>query len=201
MASRYRDEKPLNPLARVSPGLPRMSLPSSPRPDPLAQRMIASVQHVRQGDVDVANRPRSLRERLFGTKGRREKRLEELDYNRTDAVCTLLEKEIALQCEALYLRCKDEVDNWLVAHRITSRRELIEAVTAQLDELKATIEDRRVSFNATVRRRMERLQDNQDMELLVDAEIEDMRSEIVEHLAFLRQLEEHFRAAVKERIG
>jgi hypothetical protein len=78
---------------------------------------------------------------------------------------------------------------------------LLAQVTLQIDAFKATIEERRASFTATIRKRVQRLHDNQDMEILVDAEVEELREEIREHMDFLRRIEEQFRNSLKERLG
>ena len=188
-----------NPLAGFSGGVDLASLQGDA--DPLGGGMLSAIRQVREHDTQYVQRDKGALARLFGRETERDKRIAQHELTQTSQVCSFLEKKLGLECEAIYLRCQDDVNNWLARHRIASRSDLISFATQQLQALKETIEQRRVDYTAYLRRRVERLRANQDMALLLEVESADLRTEMEEHLAFLRSLEEHFRAAIKERVG
>lgn len=192
--------QPFNPLASTSSGAVDLANPLG-KSDGLAAGMLSSVMNVRESDSQYVSRDQGMLSRLFGKTSERDKRITQHELAQTGQVCTFLEKKLALECEAIYLRCQDDVNNWLARHRIASRRDLIAFATLELQGLKNTIEDRRVEYTNYLRRRIQRLDQNSDMGLLMEAEAADMRVEMEEHLAFLRTLEEHFRQAVMQKIG
>lgn len=188
-----------NPLAPTPRGANALS--SLSQGDSQGKSMLANIMNVREHDQQFVQRDQGLLSRMFGKKDARTKRIDAHELAQTNTVCTYLEKELAVQCEAMYLRCQDDVNNWLARHRIASRRDLIDFATGELQSLKDTIEKRRATYTNYVRVRIERLQKNNDMGMLVEVEVADMQIEMREHLAFLRELELHFREAVKQRVG
>jgi hypothetical protein len=198
-AEKSSPESHLNPLARIG-GAVDLANPLGKR-DALGEGMLQSVLNVREEDQAYLRRDRSLWARLTGKTSPRDQRIAQHDLAQCDTVCTFLEKKLALETDALYLRCQDDVNVWLARHRIASRGDLIDFATRELQGLKNTLEERRDEFTKYLRQRTQRLQRNADLELLVEAEVADMQAELQQHLTFLRELEELFRAAVKERIG
>jgi hypothetical protein len=189
----------IKPLARAS-GIPADVGTSRPE-DSFGVAIVERLRNLRKSDDEYLNRSRSWWDLITGRVTSRDKRIEEHDLTQTDQVCKFLERKLSLECEALYLRLQDDTNNWLARHRIAARSELIEFATEQLQKLKETLEERRQQYTRLVRARTLRLQENEDLELLLDAEIRDMQSELEEHLTFLRELEDLFRAAIRERIG
>lgn len=169
--------------------------------DALGEGMLSAIRNAHEGDAQYVKREKSFFARMLGKKDARDRRIEQHELAQTSQVCTFLEKKLTLECDAIYERCKDDVNNWLAHHRIASRRDLITFATAELQGLRDTIETRREAYTEYLRRREARLSRNRDIQFLVDAELEDMRTEMEEHLAFLRGLEEHFRQAIQQKIG
>lgn len=171
------------------------------RRDPVSENMLDSIKNVHQNDALFVKRDKGFLNTLFGKTTERDRRLEKHELTQTDQVCTFLEKKLALECEAIYLRCQDDTNNWLTRHRLASRSDLIDFATKELQNLRDTIEVRRAEYSMYLRRRQQRLVQNADMGMLYDAEVKDLEIEINEHLAFLRSLEAHFRDAIQQRIG
>ncbi|MCU1251301.1 MAG: hypothetical protein JWQ49_4330 [Edaphobacter sp.] len=190
---------PIRPLARTSAG--NVLAGNGVGEDLFGADIVERVRNLRKSDDAYLHRDRSWWDRLTGRETARDKRIEQHDLAQTEQICKFLERKLGLECEALYLRLNDDVNGWLARHRIAARSELIEFATRQLQELKQTLEERRRQYNDLVRVRVNRLQANSDLELLVDAEVRDLTTELDEHLDFLRQLESLFRAAIMERIG
>ncbi|MBS4052714.1 MAG: hypothetical protein KGZ69_16165 [Methylomonas sp.] len=199
-AESYPINQPFNPLASSSSSGMDLANPLG-KSDALGSGMLSAVMHVRELDAQYVSREKGLLARFFGKESERDKRIAQHELAQTGQVCTFLENKLTMECNAIYLRCQDDVNNWLARHRIASRRDLITFATEELQGLKNTIEDRRECYSDYLRRRIQRLDRNRDMALLVEAEVADMQTEMAEHLAFLRELEEHFRQAVKQKIG
>lgn len=189
-----------NPLAGFSGGGADLSILQG-QVDPLGSGMLNAIRQVREHDTQYVQRDKSFLDRLLNRTTERDKRIDQHDLTQTSEVCAFLEQKLGLECKAIYERCKDDVNNWLARHRIASRGDLISFATNELQALKDTLEQRRETYTAYLRRRMQRLQANPDMALLIQAESDDLRAELTQHLEFLRSLEDHFRAAIKERVG
>ena len=89
----------------------------------------------------------------------------------------------------------------LACHRIVDRADLISFATQELLAMQLTIEQRREAYTDYLRRRIDRLRANLDMELLVEVESADIRYQMEGYLALLRGLEENFRTEVKKWAG
>jgi hypothetical protein len=165
--------------------------------DPLREAMV-TVDDILKTDAAYANREQGLLAHIF--RSDRQKRLDEHDLSMTSIVAGAKERSASLATDVAYQDLLERANAWLTNRRIEARAHVVDSATEAVQTLKFKIEERREQFRCYVRLRNERLEAARDLELLFDIEAEDLRTELQQHYAFLRELEALFRNAVQERL-